>query len=103
MAAKVEDVDPLRAVGWNVCVAQLGTKAPIGSWQRYQTERVPERFLREQFERAPDGLLNLFVITGSVSRLAVLDCDNDAAIEYWRERIGPELYGSTTRVQDCER
>src|SRR5208282_3962110 len=34
---------------------------------------------------------NIFLITGSISQLAVLDCDDQTAIEYWRNRLGTVL------------
>ena len=34
---------------------------------------------------------NIFIITGQISRLAVLDCDDQVAIEYWRKRLGDVL------------
>lgn len=85
----------LRELGWNVVPAPLKGKAPIGSWKRWQTERLPERSLREAFARADS---NLFIITGKVSKLAVLDCDTKAAVKYWREKLG-EVMEQTTRVR----
>lgn len=34
---------------------------------------------------------NVFVITGAVSRLAVLDCDDDVALNWWRQQLGDVL------------
>ena len=41
---------------------------------------------------------NLFVITGQVSRLVVLDCDDLASVKYWREILGPAME-RTARVR----
>lgn len=34
---------------------------------------------------------NVFLVTGAVSRLLVLDCDDDIALAYWREKLGTFL------------
>jgi hypothetical protein len=82
------------ALGWQPVAAPLKGKQPTRSWKRYQTERVVEREVREMFVRPQ----NVFLITGSVSGLVVLDCDNEAAYEYWKEVIGDEL-DQTTAVR----
>ncbi len=38
---------------------------------------------------------NIFLITGSVSRLLVLDCDDEVAEREWRKRIGPAMDATT--------
>lgn len=82
-------------LGWNVVAAPRGGKSPLGAWGQYQTERVTERLLHQVFDDKPH---NLFVITGSISRLLVLDCDNDAAVRWWREQLG-DVLEETTRVR----
>lgn len=66
----------------------------MGQWKKWQSENIPERVVRESFA---SGDNNLFIITGAVSRLTVLDCDNEAAEKYWRERLG-EALDQTSRV-----
>ena len=96
MGGRLEAALALRELGWNVVAAPRGGKSPLGQWKRWQTEVIPERILREVFDDESDH--NLFVITGSVSRLAVLDCDDDAAVKYWRSRLG-EVLEKTARVR----
>lgn len=67
----------------------------MGSWKRWQTEVIPERQVRESFTA---GDHNLFIVTGSVSGLVVLDCDNDGAVDFWREQLG-EVMEQTARVK----
>lgn len=75
-------------MGYNVLPAAPRSKVPLGNWKRWQSERIPRR----DVERAFAGVnRNIFIITGSISRLAVLDCDTDAALEEWRRRLGDEL------------
>lgn len=78
-------------LGWQPVAAPLKGKQPTRSWKRYQTERVAEREVREMFVRPQ----NVFIITGSVSQLIVLDCDDGVAQAYWRERLGPILDETT--------
>lgn len=84
----------LRKLGWNTVAAPPRGKSPMGSWKRWQTEIIPEREIRAMFAQ---GEPNLFVVTGSVSRLAVLDCDDEKAMEWWRERLG-DVLDRTTQV-----
>lgn len=74
--------------GFNVVPAPLGEKRPRGSWKRWQSRRQSDQDVRNLFGT---GDHNIFVITGAVSRLMVLDCDDDAALAYWRARIGGAL------------
>lgn len=80
--------------GFNVLPAARGAKVPLGSWKRWQTERIPKRDVEAGFSGPPR---NIFIITGQVSTLAVLDCDNQEALELWQERLGDEL--ETAQVQ----
>lgn len=95
MASRLDSALALRERGWNVVAAARGGKTPIGSWKRWQEEAIPEGIVRESFTA---GEHNLFVITGAVSQLAVLDCDDEASVEYWRERLGDAL-DQTTKVR----
>lgn len=82
----------LRKLGWNTVAAPHKGKSPMGAWRRWQAEIIPEREIRSMFSQ---GEPNLFVITGSVSRLAVLDCDDEAAVVWWREQLGDALDKTT--------
>lgn len=93
--SRLESALALRGLGWNVVAAPRGGKSPMGSWKRWQDEAIPERLVRETFTA---GEHNLFVITGSVSQLAVLDCDDEASVEYWTDRLGDALK-DTARVR----
>lgn len=86
---QLEDALALYERGWNVIAAPRGGKSPVASWKRHQQERIPERDLRTAFARES----NLFIVTGSVSQLAVLDLDDQEAERYWREDrgLGDEL------------
>ena len=77
-----------RELGFNPVAAPNMGKSPLEAWKRFQTERVSERGVREMFGGATR---NIFLITGAVSRLAVLDCDDEASVRHWRERLGPVL------------
>lgn len=89
----MEEALRLLALGWQVVAAPKGGKLPTTSWKRYQTERVPERVVRASF----GGQQNLFVITGDVSRLIVLDCDDEQSLKHWHSVLG-EAIENTARV-----
>lgn len=93
--SQLQAAQRLLELGWNVVAAPRGGKSPLGAWKQWQSERVNRRMLEQWFGGKPH---NLFVITGSVSRLLVLDCDNEAAVRHWREELGPILE-ETTRVR----
>jgi hypothetical protein len=57
------------------------------SWKKFQTERVPERMVREWFGQPR----NIFLVTGAVSQLLVLDCDDEQAKDSWHQRIGSAM------------
>lgn len=79
----------LAAQGLQVLPAAYKDKAPIVPWTKFQ-------------ERRTDGLLaqwfgsqdrNYWILTGHMSGVVVLDCDNEEAERYWREEkgLGDEL------------
>ena len=41
---------------------------------------------------------NVFLVTGSISRLCVLDCDDEASLAYWRGELG-DVLDQTTAVR----
>lgn len=92
MSNRVSAALALRRIGWNVVAAPHKGKTPVGSWKRWQTELVPERDIRQAFAI---GEPNLFVITGSVSQLVVLDCDDQVAVDWWRDKLGDALDKTT--------
>ena len=89
--AKFKDALSLHRLGWCVVAAPLAGKAPIGTWKNRQSERPSEDELKTAFSKDR----NIFIVTGSISRLAVLDCDDQTALEYWRKRLGPILDETT--------
>lgn len=95
MPDQVAEALALHALGWQVVPASRRGKLPVGAWKRWQTERVPERAVRDGFAK---GERNTFVITGAASRLCVLDCDTPEADAWWREKLGDEVMDATTQV-----
>lgn len=77
--------------GWNIIPISLSSKKPLIEWKEYQTRHVSIEEVDDWFQ---NGVLtktgarisdfNLGVVTGSISGLIVLDCDNSAAEEYAR-------------------
>ncbi len=89
--AKLRDAQELHRLGWRVVAAPLAGKAPLSSWKAAQTEPATDEELQEAFKKDR----NIFIITGAISQLAVLDCDDHTAIEYWRKRLGDVLDETT--------
>lgn len=89
--AKLKDALELHKLGWRVVAAPLAGKAPVGSWKAAQTEPATEKELKQAFSQDR----NVFIITGSISQLCVLDCDDPQAKEYWKERLGAILDKTT--------
>lgn len=84
----------LDSFGFNVLPAGLGQKIPQVTWAEYQHQRTTPQ-LRQWFK---GRRRNYLVITGSVSRLVVLDLDDQRAEQYWYGVLGDDLY-NTARVK----
>src|ERR1700685_1207715 len=87
-----DDVLALHDLGWRVVPAPRAGKRPLESWKAAQETPATETEIRAGFEGKDR---NVFLITGSISKLCVLDCDDQRAIGYWRERLGPVLDETT--------
>lgn len=81
-------------LGWQPVAAPVKGKSPRGGWKRFQTDRATPRDIDEGFARPA----NVFIITGAISQLAVLDCDDEKSLAWWREKLGPIL-DETTAVK----
>lgn len=94
--ATFADTKKLYDLGWNIVTAPLGVKRPDRSWRDVQKTRRTLDDLKNEFS---SGERNIFLITGELSGVAVLDCDDTEAEEYWRERLGAAMLDSTTGVR----
>lgn len=83
-----------RELGWQPVAAPERGKSPRGAWKRFQTEPATERDIDEGFARPA----NVFLITGAISGLVVLDCDDDVALHHYRELLG-DVLDKTTAVR----
>lgn len=88
--------------GINVIPAVYQDKRPaLQSWEKYQQERVPHLLAEKWFGGNKER--NLLVVCGSVSRLLVLDLDNRAAGEWWRQFPGMgDAMDATTCVKTAK-
>lgn len=75
--------------GWSVIPLSILTKKPLAKWTKYQTEPPTREEVEDWFEHgAPTGdghrvrPFNLALLTGELSGLVVVDCDNDAAVAH---------------------
>ncbi len=82
-------------IGWQPVAAPLRGKIPRGAWKHRQQERTTPHEIEQSFARSA----NVFLICGSVSRLTVLDCDDEAALAHWKEKLGEGVLKATTSVR----
>ena len=75
--------------GWNVIPISVSSKKPLIAWKQYQNEPVTQETLDDWFENGaetPSGTrvkpFNLALITGAVSGVLVVDCDNLESVQY---------------------
>jgi hypothetical protein len=86
-----------RKAGWNPLLGKVGEKKPMGpflKWRKFQSQRSTPAQLRT-LGKAPR---NVLLVTGSISRLLVIDCDDAEAESYWRAELG-SIFDQTTRVR----
>lgn len=76
-------------MGWSIIPLRLSDKAPAIEWKEYQDVQPSEDEVRDWFEYGvPDGkggltkAFGLAVVTGKISGLVVVDCDNQDALSY---------------------
>lgn len=65
------------ARGWSIIPLLPGSKQPAIGWNEFRHRRMSDREAREHWSRHPDH--GIGIVTGSVSRLVVLDFDAAAA------------------------
>jgi len=104
--ARVYD-EAVRAVdrGWNIIPLSIKSKKPLCEWKEYQTRKVTHEEVDKWFtEGAPTSgggkaeVFNLALVTGSISGVIVLDCDNDEAVAYAKKhRLVSPIAVKTTR------
>lgn len=68
--------------GWSVMPISR-KKVPLVPWRRLQSRRAGARRVREWWARFDQP--NAGIVTGRVSGLVVIDCDDDAALQVVRE------------------
>lgn len=86
----------LAAAGLQVLPARHRDKAPIVDWHKFQDVRS-EGMLPQWFGSTTPR--NYWVMTGQMSKVVVVDCDNAAADLWWRERLGDEVMSEAGRVK----
>ena len=75
--------------GWTIIPLSISGKIPLNDWKKYQTTPTTQEEVEEWFlEGAPTSsgrrveVFNLALVTGAISGLIVLDCDNEDAVAY---------------------
>lgn len=85
----------LAGMGFNVLPAKFKDKAPIIPWSKYQFTRT-DRLLPSWFGGTRP--FNYWVMTGRMSMIVVLDCDNEAGYNWWEERLTKPVMDAAARV-----
>lgn len=75
--------------GWTIIPLSISSKKPLNEWKKYQTQATTQEEVDDWFENgAPtkEGgrveVFNLALVTGVISGVLVLDCDNQTAVDY---------------------
>jgi hypothetical protein len=87
-------------MGWNVIPLSIDSKKPLIEWKEYQTKEVTHELVEHWFRDGVGGnhLFNLAVLTGAVSGIVVVDCDNQEAVKYAeRHNLTSPFVVETTR------
>lgn len=63
--------------GWSVIPISKETKRPLIKWAKFQDETPEEHLIYAWWEQWPDA--DIAVVTGAVSGVVVVDCDNEDA------------------------
>jgi hypothetical protein len=84
-------------MGWSIVPLKMDDKRPLISWVERQTKRAT----MDDFDgwEKEFGIFGLGVITGEISGIVVLDCDNTEALDYALSNacVDSELQVATTR------
>ena len=72
-------------LGWNLL--PLKNKRPIVKWKRLQTELATCDELQDWFEEED---FEIGIVTGQLSRLVAVDCDDPEAVSFWEKFTGTD-------------
>lgn len=92
----LDNARALADLGFNVLPARTGGKAPSIDWRKFQNIRTDDR-LSQWFS---GGTRNYWILCGRISGIVVLDCDDQAAIEYWYEKLAGVETDTGTHILD---
>lgn len=95
--SRVHDALALAQLDWGVIPLRPGDKRPLKPWREYQKRKLTDTEIVEQFERNPDA--NIGVVTGHVSNLLVLDCDEPDALKRLGRGVPVTPFAETARGQ----
>jgi len=65
--------------GWSVIPTRPDTKRPRVKWREFQDRQPTEEEVTQWWTNNPDD--GIALVTGAISGLVVVDCDNDAALD----------------------
>ncbi len=65
-------------MGWSVIPIVKGDKKPLVAWQEYQTRKATDEELKQWFK---NDNVNIGIVTGKISNLAVVDIDTEEGMQ----------------------
>ena len=80
--------------GWSIIPVEPRGKKTLIKWEEFQNRKASETELRQWLIKWPD--MNLGIVTGSISNLAVVDLDGPKGLQYGRKiRLGGSVVSLT--------
>lgn len=91
--------------GWSFFPVSISSKKPLNEWKQYQSRKPTIDEVNDWFtngaptkDEGRQKFFNLCLVTGSISGVVVLDCDNDNAVDFAMEnRLASPFAVKTTR------
>jgi hypothetical protein len=71
----------LAQLGWSLIPLKPHSKEPLVPWKALQKRKLTEPEIADLFEQYPDA--NIGVVTGTISRIFVLDADAPEVVKRW--------------------
>jgi DNA-binding transcriptional regulator YiaG len=71
----------LSQLGWSLIPLKPHSKEPLVPWKALQKRKLTEPEIADLFEQYPDA--NIGVVTGTISRIFVLDADAPEVVKRW--------------------
>jgi hypothetical protein len=75
----IDEALKLAQLGWSLIPLKPHSKEPLVPWKALQKRKLTEPEIADLFEQHPDA--NIGIVTGTISKIFVLDCDAPDAVK----------------------